>query len=176
MNIVTNIMGDCSAFMNTQLFFDPANNAQKNYWHRDPQYHMSIEEQQAALRGPAVVHFRVPLFDELGIELIPKTHTRWDSADELDVRLELNGRKRYEELPSAVRVSLKAGDLLIFNANMIHRGVYGMDRLALDILFCDPSLELAQYINDDCLPDSDILAGLENASAFARAAAIKVSA
>ncbi|WP_024459745.1 phytanoyl-CoA dioxygenase family protein [Marinimicrobium sp. LS-A18] len=169
MDVVTSIMGSCSTFMNTQLFFDPVNETQRNYWHRDPQYHMSVEEQREALLGPNVIHFRVPLFDEPGVELIPGTHRRWDRNEELDVRLEQNGRKNYENLAAGVRVSLDAGDILVFNANMIHRGIYGMDRLSLDILFCDPVPELVKFVDVDCLPDPETLGKLENASAFERA-------
>ncbi len=175
MDVVMSIMGRCPTFMNTQLFFDPVNETQRNYWHRDPQYHMSIEEQKEALLGPNVIHFRIPLFDEPGVELIPGTHRRWDSSEELDVRLEQNGRKNYENLSDGVRVSLKAGDMLVFNANMIHRGVYGMDRLSLDILFCDPVPELVKFVDDDCLPDPETLGKLENASAFERAIEIKTN-
>jgi len=64
------------SIMNTQLFFNPVNDGQKNYWHRDSQYHLSIEEQKEALVGPDVVHFRIPLTNEPGIELVPCTHQR----------------------------------------------------------------------------------------------------
>lgn len=173
MNVVTSVMGSHPTFMNTQLFFDPVNESQKNYWHRDPQYHMSVDEQKKALLGPNVLHFRVPLVDEPGLELIAGTHRRWDSNEELDVRLEQNGRKNHEDLSTGVRVTLDAGDLLIFNANLIHRGIYGMDRLSLDILFCDPVPELVKFVDEGCLPDADTLAKLENASAFQRAIEIK---
>lgn len=166
MHLVTSVMGTNATFMNTQLFFDPVNRSQKNYWHRDPQYHLSVTEQKAALSGPTVLHFRVPLVDEPGVELIPGTHRRWDSEEELDVRLAQHGRNNYDDLPTGVQVALNAGDLLIFNANMIHRGIYGMDRLSLDILFCDPVPELVKFVDDACLPDFDILEKLENASAF----------
>ncbi|MBU0911021.1 MAG: phytanoyl-CoA dioxygenase family protein [Gammaproteobacteria bacterium] len=173
MTIVTSIMGDRPAFMNTQLFFDPVNKAQRNYWHRDTQYHLSIEQQQQALSGPKVVHFRIPLFDEPGIELIPGSHQRWDSDEELYVRLEQNGRKNYNELSSGVAVPLNAGDLLIFSASMIHRGLYGRDRLSLDILFCDPVPELMKFVDDSSLPSPEIVAKLENAVAFECALASK---
>ena len=178
MDVVVSIMGGRAAFMNTQLFFDPVNEGQKNYWHRDPQYHMSIDEQKQALIGPNVVHFRIPLSDEPGVELIPGTHMRWDKDDELDVRLERlerNGRKNHENLSTGKVVKLDAGDLLIFSANMIHRGIYGMDRMSLDILFCDPVPELIKFVDDDCLPDSDILERLENADAFECAIEIKTN-
>lgn len=175
MDVVTSVMDGRPTFMNTQLFFDPVNLKQQNYWHRDPQYHMTVEEQQQALLGPNVVHFRLPLVDEPGVELIPGTHRRWDQDDELDVRLERNGRKNYENLATGIKVKLDAGDLLIFSANMIHRGLYGMDRMALDILFCDPVPELVKYVDDDCLPEPDILEKLENADAFNSAIEIKAS-
>ncbi|WP_105103037.1 phytanoyl-CoA dioxygenase family protein [Microbulbifer pacificus] len=173
MNMVTAIMGDGATFMNTQLFFDPVNASQNNYWHRDPQYHLSVSEQQAALSGPNVIHFRIPLRDEPGLELVPGTHTRWDNCEELDVRLERNGRRNHEPLSSAIKVRLDAGDLLIFSANMIHRGLYGMNRLSLDILFCDPVEDLVQFVNEHCLPDENTLSTLEVPDAFSRAIDIK---
>lgn len=175
MDAVVSIMGGRPTFMNTQLFFDPVNEGQKNYWHRDPQYHMSIDEQKLALLGPNVVHFRIPLSDEPGVELIPGTHRRWDNDDELDVRLERNGRKNHENLSTGKAVKLDAGDLLIFSANMIHRGIYGMDRMSLDILFCDPVPELVKFVENNCLPDSDVLEQLENADAFKSVIDIKAN-
>lgn len=175
MDVVASIMDGRPTFMNTQLFFDPVNEGQRSYWHRDPQYHMSIEEQKQALLGPNVVHFRIPLADEPGVELMPGTHRRWDQGDELDVRLERNGRKNHENLSTGIKVSLDAGDLLIFSANMIHRGVYGMDRMSLDILFCDPVPELVKFVDDSCLPESDILDKLENADAFMSAIELKTN-
>jgi len=173
MDVVASIIKHRPAFMNTQLFFNPVNKAQKNYWHRDPQYHLSIAEQQEALRGPNVVHLRIPLLDEPGMELVPASHKNWDSQEELEVRLENNHRKNHESLSSGVVEKLNAGDLLVFSANMIHRGLYGLDRLALDILFCDSDPDLLKFAEDDCLPNQDILSSLENAEAFNNTLAIK---
>ncbi|MBU2425305.1 MAG: phytanoyl-CoA dioxygenase family protein [Gammaproteobacteria bacterium] len=173
MNVVTSIIGEQPAFMNTQLFFDPVNINQKNYWHRDPQYHLSVDEQKKALHSLHVVHCRIALVDEPGVELVPGTHQRWDNSEEFDVRMELNGHKNYEDLASGVRVTLAAGDLLLFNANMIHRGIYGMDRLSLDILFCDSVPELVKFVDNDCLPGPEILEKLECPDAFENTIAIK---
>lgn len=170
MDVVTSILSNAT-FMNTQLFFDPVNESQRNYWHRDPQYHMSVDQQKEALLGPNVIHFRIPMVDKPGVELIPGTHRRWDSDEELDVRLEQNGHKNYEDLPAGVRIPLNAGDLLVFSAHMIHRGLYGMNRMSLDILFCDPAPEPMQFVDTDCLPDAEIMARMENAAAFERAIA-----
>ncbi|WDD99960.1 phytanoyl-CoA dioxygenase family protein [Thalassomonas actiniarum] len=166
MDIANSFMNRPPAFMNTQLFFDPVNKLQKNYWHRDPQYHLSVEQQQAALAGPDVAHFRVPLVDEPGIELIPGSHKRWDTNEELEVRLEHNGRKNYHDLSGGVKVALAAGDLLVFSANMIHRGLYGQDRLSLDILLCEPEPGLVKFADDACLPSREIIKTLEHSAAF----------
>ena len=175
MDVVASVIEHCPAFMNTQLFFNPVNKAQKNYWHRDPQYHLSVAEQQEALKGPNVVHFRIPLLDEPGMELVPGSHKKWDSQEELDVRLENNHRNNYENLSAGVIEKLNAGDLLVFSANMIHRGLYGLDRLALDILFCDSVPALLEFAEADCLPSKQILDGLENSEAFSNTLAMKNS-
>ncbi|QZO15706.1 phytanoyl-CoA dioxygenase family protein [Pseudoalteromonas piscicida] len=154
-------------FMNTQLFFNPVNTTQLNYWHRDPQYHLTIEEQkQALLSGPEVVHFRLALEDEPGIELIPGTHKRWDTVQELNVRLEQAGYRNHDNLPNSEVIALKAGDLLVFSANMIHRGVYGKNRLALDVLLCEKRPELTTFVRNDCLPNSMLLAEVDYPNLF----------
>ena len=156
------------AFMNTQLFFNPANVSQANYWHRDSQYHLSLDEQKAALSGPNVMHFRIALADEPGIEIVPGSHKQWDTEHSLDVRLARNGKHVNDVIPQAKTVALNAGDLLIFSANAIHRGLYGMQRQALDILLCDPLPQLLQFANPDCLPDANMLAKVAQPQVFAR--------
>jgi len=173
MTIVNSLFSAKPCFMNTQLFFDPVTIGQKNYWHRDPQYHMTLAEQEDALSGPEVVHFRIPMRDERGIELIPGTHRRWDSDEELSVRLETNGKKNYGDLDSGLALELNAGDMLVFSANMIHRGLYGNGRFALDILFCDPDPNIIRFIEDDCLPSNEILSTVSDASAFENAIELK---
>lgn len=160
-DLAQQIFGKTPAFMNTQLFFNPVRKSQKNYWHRDTQYHLSEVEQQKALTGPKVIHFRLALKDELGIELIPRSHIQWDTAQELNVRLEQNKRRNYEDLASGESIPLMAGDLLVFSANLIHRGLYGMDRRALDILLCDPVPELLSLIEASCLPNETDLSKLD---------------
>jgi len=175
MNIVNELMSKQPCFLNTQLFFNPVNDEQNNYWHRDPQYHLSIAEQQAALKLFDVIHFRLPLMDEPGIELIPGTHKRWDSPEELDVRLEQSGHKNSQALSQGKVIKLAAGDLLIFSANMIHRGLYGLNRLAFDILFCPPEASIIKFVDDDCLPAEETLKSIENPSAFQNTIKLKSS-
>jgi ectoine hydroxylase-related dioxygenase (phytanoyl-CoA dioxygenase family) len=166
MEVIESLIPTAPAFMNTQLFFNPVNRQQKDFWHRDCQYDFDIEDQQKVINETQVLHLRVPLFDELGIELVPGTHKRWDNDEEFDVRQEEKGRVSSESLSSGKKIKLAAGDLLLFSADMIHRGLYGLDRLALDILVFDPAGDYADYVDDDCLPDSSMLDKIDDARLF----------
>jgi hypothetical protein len=154
-------------FLNTQLFFDPKNTKQKNYWHRDIQYTgLDEEEQMRAIKTQNVVHFRIPLKNEQGIELIPVTHRKWDSKDEYEVRKSLNGKKPSDKLKHGKHIHLKRTDLLIFSANMIHRGIYGNERLSLDIIYCDNNPAILKFRDENNLPKKTELRNYENREIF----------
>lgn len=176
-DVLNDVFAGPAAFMNTQLFFNPLNTAQRNYWHRDIQYTgMAIAEQQHALGRSNVVHLRVALRPEPGLELVPGTHLRWDTPEEFAVRLALEGRKHCDALAGAQQIALQPGDLLVFSANMLHRGLYGMDRLAFDMLFCDPEPALLAHVPQECLPDAATLAIVDCPALFLRAKAAEVPA
>lgn len=160
-------------FMNTQLFFNPVNPQQKDFWHRDCQYDHDVEVQKKVIHDTQVVHLRIPLFDELGMEIIPGTHKRWDNAEEFDIRQEENGHESHEDISGGKKIGLAAGDLLVFSADMIHRGLYGLDRLALDILTFDSAADFVDYIDDDCLPDTLILSNINDPRLFLNAIELK---
>ena len=166
MDVVESVIPVNPMFMNTQLFFNPVNPQQKDFWHRDCQYDMDIEEQKKAIKETQVVHCRVPLFDELGMELVPGTHELWDNDEEYNVRQEEKGRVSSEDLSTGKKIKLAAGDLLVFSADMIHRGLYGLDRLALDILVFDSTGNFVDYVDDDCLPDISMLEKIEDPRLF----------
>jgi ectoine hydroxylase-related dioxygenase (phytanoyl-CoA dioxygenase family) len=166
MDIVDSVIETEPAFMNTQLFFNPVNPDQKDFWHRDCQYDHEVEIQKKVIKETQVVHLRVPLFNELGMELVPGTHKRWDNEEEFNVRQEENGRESNDNLSTGKKVQLAAGDLLVFSADMIHRGLYGLDRLALDILVFDSSGDFVDYVDDDCLPDMHMLDKIDNPRLF----------
>lgn len=159
LNVVQQII-PAPLFMGTQLFFDPVTAEQANYWHRDPQYHLSPEEQKTALSGPEVLHVRIPLRDEPGIELIPGSHRQWDNEEELQVRLQQNGHTNAEHLSRGKTLPLQYGDGLVFSANMIHRGLYGNNRLSLDILYCERATHLIEFINPEHQPSAAMQAKL----------------
>jgi len=166
MHIVDSVIPLNPAFMNTQLFFNPINPQQKDFWHRDCQYDFDIEGQKKVIHETQVLHIRVPLFDELGMEVIPGTHKRWDNDEEFDVRQEKKGRASHENLSTGKIINLAAGDVLAFSADMIHRGLYGMDRLAFDILIFDSAANYVDYVDDDCLPDISMLDKIDDPRLF----------
>jgi len=174
MKVVDAVIARNPAFMNTQLFFNPVNPEQKDFWHRDCQYDHDIDVQKKVIHDTQVLHLRVPLFDELGMEIVPGTHKRWDSEEEYNVRQEEKGRVSSESLSTGKAINLAAGDLLVFSADMIHRGLYGLDRLALDILVFDSAGDFVDYVDDDCLPDVAMLDDIDDPRLFKNTLELKL--
>ncbi len=176
MALIDSVIPATPAFMNTQLFFNPVNIEQKDFWHRDCQYDYDVEDQMKVIQNTQVVHLRIPLFDEHGMELVPGTHKRWDNEEEYNVRQEEKGRVSSENLSSGKKINLAAGDILVFAADMIHRGLYGLDRLALDMLVFDSVGDYVDYVDDDCLPSDDMLDEIDNPRIFLNTMALKLKA
>ncbi|MCP4955078.1 phytanoyl-CoA dioxygenase family protein [Photobacterium aquimaris] len=166
MQVVDAVIPNNPAFMNTQLFFNPVNPQQKDFWHRDCQYDYDIDDQMRVILETQVLHLRIPLFDEPGMEIIPGTHKRWDNEEEYNVRQEVNGKLSNDSISGGKQIALAAGDLLVFSADMIHRGLYGLDRLALDILIFDSAADYVDYVDDDCLPTPSILNNIADPRLF----------
>ncbi len=123
-------------FHNTQLFFNPANVECIPYWHRDMQYSPIEDSVQCAEQKEMLsLHIRIPFIAEKGVEIVTGTHKRWDTELERDVRFELNGHRNSESLPGSELIDLARGDILIFSAQMIHRGNYELNpaRKAFDL-------------------------------------------
>ncbi len=163
--VINLIEFDAPRFLNTQLFFDPKNSNQNNYWHRDIQYvGISEEAQKEVIKTQNVVHLRIPLKKDPGIELIPKTHRQWDSVAQYEVRNSLNNKTPSDALKEGQLIALERSDVLVFSANMIHRGTYGNNRLSLDIIYCDNDPKLLKFRDKANLPST--LDGFKNAKIF----------
>ena len=50
-NVIESVMPANPSFMNTQLFFDPQNREQNNFWHRDCQNDYDEEDQKKAIEA-----------------------------------------------------------------------------------------------------------------------------
>ena len=158
---LASIFPQAPRFLNTQLFFDPYHSDQRNYWHRDVQYTgLNEAAQRNVILQQNVVHCRIAMRPELGIELIAGSHQRWDSAQEYAVRMGKPPYRPHDDLPHTTHVPLQTGDVLLFSANMLHRGVYGQNRLAFDTIYCDDHLDLLAHRSDHTLPNAAQLATL----------------
>ena len=158
---LASIFPQAPRFLNTQLFFDPYHSKQNNYWHRDVQYTgLNEAAQRSIILQQNVVHCRIAMRPELGIELIAGSHQRWDSDQEYAVRMGKPPYRPHDDLPHTTHVPLQTGDVLLFSANMLHRGVYGQNRLAFDTIYCDDHLDLLAHRSDHTLPNAAQLATL----------------
>ena len=171
-DLLDDMFGDGIYFHNTQLFFNPFENRRLPYWHRDMQYSPVDDAMQAdEQRNITSLHVRIPLVKEAGVEVIPGTHKRWDTDLEHDVRLERNGHKNSEELPGAVLIELAPGDVLIFDAQMIHRGNYRLNktRKALDLCVGKPHQFTSRWLDESILPDEQEIDRIANNLWYKRA-------
>lgn len=162
---IEDIFGPGIHFHNTQLFFNPTNIERLPYWHRDMQYSpIKDDVQRDELAKMLPLHIRIPLVKERGVELVPGTHRRWDTELERNVRFELNGHKNSDPLPNSELIDLSPGDVLIFHAQMIHRGNYELSptRKALDLCVGKYHPLAAGFLDERVLPSKAELATIEN--------------
>lgn len=176
--LLDGMFGDGIYFHNTQLFFNPFENRRRPYWHRDLQYSPVEDTDQAREQAKMLsLHVRIPLLREQGVELVPGTHRRWDTAQESAVRFERDGFRNSDELPDAVLVTLEPGDVLVFDAQMLHRGNYAAnpERKALDLCVGKPHPFILRYLDEGVLPSAEELAAIRNTAWFERARQLAAS-
>ncbi|MBW2941756.1 phytanoyl-CoA dioxygenase family protein [Zhongshania aquimaris] len=172
------MFGEGIHFHNTQLFFNPLNRKSKPSWHRDMQYSpiedsVQCDEQNNMLS----LHVRIPLIEEKGIELVTGTHKRWDTNLEREVRFELNGHKNSDSLPNSKLIELSLGDVLIFNAQMIHRGNYELNpkRKAFDLCVGKFHPLASSFLDSRVLPTADETNKIKNNQWYTLAREITVN-
>jgi len=168
-NATERLFGEGIRFHNTQLFFNPTNPSLKPYWHRDLQFSDIEEEtQRDELTNMLALHVRIPFIDENSIEVVFGSHRRWDTEQEKNTRLSLNSHKNSDALSNTHRVKISRGDVLIFNAQMIHRGHYNQqtERKALDLCVGKYHPLTQPFLNPDVSPTAEELAFIDNKAWF----------
>ncbi len=108
-------------------------------WHRDSQFSGADPDvERELIASTCSVHVRLALEDDDRLEVVPSSHARWDSDEELRIRK--GGNRATDQMPHAVRVTLKAGDACLFHAWSIHRATYRRTpiRRTLDLLYAYP--------------------------------------
>ncbi|KAF2466418.1 uncharacterized protein BDR25DRAFT_293913 [Lindgomyces ingoldianus] len=89
-------------------------------WHRDDiPATATSEEEMDRLRKPGWhAQWNLPLYDDASLIVIPGSHKR------ARTEIERNADPYAPELPGQLVVKLKAGEVVFYNNNILHRGVY----------------------------------------------------
>ena len=109
-------------------------------WHRDSQFARADPDlERKHMLSSCAVHFRVAFEDDDRLEVVPASHHRWDTEQELAIRR--GSERASERMPNATRVCLQAGDACLFRAWSIHRATYRRVpiRRTLDLLYATAS-------------------------------------
>src|SRR4051812_20569668 len=105
-------------------------------WHRDSQFFRGdLDLERQLITSSWSAHFRVAFEDDDRLEVVPASHDRWDTDEEL--RLRRGAHRADDAMPNAARISLRAGDACLFHAWSIHRATYRRApiRRTLDLLY-----------------------------------------
>jgi ectoine hydroxylase-related dioxygenase (phytanoyl-CoA dioxygenase family) len=105
-------------------------------WHRDSQFARADPDlERQLITSSWSVHFRVAFEDDDRLEIVPASHARWDTDEELRIRR--GACRASSEMPNATRISLRSGDACLFHAWSIHRATYRRApvRRTLDLLY-----------------------------------------
>ena len=105
-------------------------------WHRDSQFARGYPDlERELIANTWAMHLRVAFEDDDRLEVVPASHARWDTDEELAIRR--GSRRATSDMPNAMRVRLRAGDACLFHAWSIHRATYRRApiRRTLDLLY-----------------------------------------
>ena len=105
-------------------------------WHRDSQFSRAEPDVERQLISSSwSAHVRVAFEDDDRLEIVPGSHGRWDTDEELHIRR--GGNRASDAMPNAARICLRAGDACLFHAWSIHRATYrrASIRRTLDLLY-----------------------------------------
>lgn len=137
-------ISDCKLlFHDLQYFFNPLHTSWRGDWHRDGQ---AIAPDDATEKGKLFdvndrfIRVNIALIPDDNLEIVPGSHTRWDTKEELEIRKELNGKKNTSEMPGSTKIVLNPGDAVFFDGFSIHRGNYFVNnpRRTIAMLYSSP--------------------------------------
>jgi ectoine hydroxylase-related dioxygenase (phytanoyl-CoA dioxygenase family) len=173
LSVARMLLGENMLFRCASLFFNPDQGNLDGNWHRDTQFITKSEAADRALvenNDPRQMgaQIQVALAPSEDIEVVPGSHLRWDTPEEYAVRL-ADGKKncRSNAMPGALRVSLQAGDAVMFNPVAHHRGRYHADKLRRSLMLTYTTRESANFdyfTNQKWFLDENYLAGLKTAT------------
>ena len=129
LSAIEQILGGSLIINNASLFAAEPGTCYKLGWHRDVIQIPPDEIDADALFSPERFHnsvqINLPLYDDETLWVVPGSHHRRNSPEE---EAAFAGSKHYAPrdavMPCGVRVPIKAGQAVLYNNNLIHRGYH----------------------------------------------------
>lgn len=131
---------------NTDYYHEQTKRDWDGDWHRDSQFGQPDPElERRRILTTTSVHVRVALEDDDRLEIVPGSHRRWDTPEELQIRK--GSRRASSAMPKATRIALEARDACVFHAWSIHRATYQRVplRRTLDSLYAFGGLPIRHW-------------------------------
>lgn len=140
----------------TNLYMDPPGEGWNGIWHRDCQFYApddEVKERQMVTEEadpPRELHMHIPLVPTAASEVVPGSHTRWDTPEENHIR---RHNPHTDDMPGALNLQMNPGDLGFFHVNALHRGLYqvGVPRRTITVTYTHPNYSrpaTAQWMKD----------------------------
>ena len=152
-DIAEEVLGTSPLFRGTSYWFTPKTLRSPGNWHRDIQYLLdTVAEQKEFVESRAAqtgAQLMLALLPTECNEYLPGSHLRWDTDEELQMRLADDGVHETRDLEGAVRVKQAPGDVAVFNATGLHRGQYYNDvpRRTVMITYTTGNAPLEDYFS-----------------------------
>jgi hypothetical protein len=102
-------------------FFNPEERSWRGDWHRDGQINAPDDRtERLRIFSSSFVRVHLALIADDNLEIVPGSHARWDTSQELEIRKGLNGKFSDSNLmPSPTRINLQPGDAVFFDGYSI---------------------------------------------------------
>jgi len=137
-------LGEEYLFGMASLYFNPTGESQDGFWHKDKIGHEA--EVSLVPETGAGLQMQIALVPSEDLELVPGSHLRDYTPEEHAICIadgELH--KRSNDMPGAIRLSLKPGDAALFTQLCIHRGRYHTDKLRRTMMISVKKRAAAQF-------------------------------
>ncbi|TIB73927.1 hypothetical protein E3Q22_03096 [Wallemia mellicola] len=127
--LAANLVGCSPEYLQMELFnmlILPTRSSFNLSWHRDHVLHSADEqEERDALTTPHYgVQFNAALYDDSCLWIVPKSHKMVRSPAQRALSCETKPADNPAEMPGAIQVHLKAGQILFYDANILHCAQY----------------------------------------------------
>jgi len=140
-DLISDIFGEPALFEQANYYIDPPEipASQGGAWHRDCQFFAGGDHElekklfTEEADPPRELHMHIPLVPTSATGVVPGSHKRWDTPEEVCVRR----NTPHGDMPGGIRLPMEPGDLGFFHVNSIHRGYYevGVPRRTIAVTF-----------------------------------------